>query len=84
MRKGGQLFWPNILPRDNDARIPTWQTVRTPGWKFIHYNELEGMDELYDLQTDRYEMKNLISDAKHQAQLKELQAQLAQLLAETK
>ncbi len=82
--KGRTAFLAEYFAERHDARIPTWQTVRTPGWKFIHYNELEGMDELYDLQTDRYEMKNLISDAKHQAQLKELQAQLAQLLAETK
>ena len=28
-----------------------------PRWKYIHYLELEGMDELYDLKTDPYEMK---------------------------
>jgi arylsulfatase A-like enzyme len=72
----------------NFPRIRGWQAVRTPEWKYIHYTELEGpegssMDELYDLRSDRYEMKNLIGDAKHAAQLKSLQNELARLLKET-
>ncbi|MBK7598495.1 MAG: hypothetical protein IPJ07_08200 [Acidobacteria bacterium] len=26
-------------------------------WKYIHYLELDGMDELYDLKTDPYETR---------------------------
>jgi N-acetylglucosamine-6-sulfatase len=37
-----------------------YRAVRKQRWKYIHYLELEGMDELYDLQTDPYEMKNLV------------------------
>ena len=41
-------------------RTPTWQAVRTMDWKLIHYADLTGMDELYDLKNDPFEMKNLI------------------------
>ncbi|NOT64203.1 MAG: sulfatase [Acidobacteria bacterium] len=68
----------------NFPRIKSWQAVRTPQWKYIHYTELEGMDELYDLQADRYEMKNLISDVRYAKQLKDAQRELSRLLAETK
>jgi N-acetylglucosamine-6-sulfatase len=67
----------------NFPRIRGWQAVRTPRWKFIHYTELEGMDELYDLQADRYEMKNLIGETRHAAKLQELKKELARLLKET-
>jgi N-acetylglucosamine-6-sulfatase len=36
-----------------------YQAVRTNRWKYIRYSELEGMDELYDLRNDPYEMRNL-------------------------
>ena len=39
-----------------------YKAVRSGRWKYIHYLELEGMDELYDLQADPYEMKNVIAD----------------------
>lgn len=31
-----------------------YRAIRTKRWKYIRYLELEGMDELYDLQTDPY------------------------------
>jgi arylsulfatase A-like enzyme len=68
----------------NFPRIQSWQAVRTPQWKYIHYTEHEGMDELYNLQTDRYEMKNLIHEPKQAAKLKQLQAELLRLTAATK
>jgi arylsulfatase A-like enzyme len=37
-----------------------YQALRTERWKYIHYIELEGMDELYDLGQDPYEMRNVI------------------------
>jgi hypothetical protein len=35
-------------------------SLRSGRWKYIHYFELEGMDELYNLKTAPYELKNLI------------------------
>jgi arylsulfatase A-like enzyme len=64
-------------------RTPTWQAVRTDRWKYIHYTELEGMDELYDLKADPYEMKNLIQGGAAQSALNEMKAELARLLKET-
>jgi arylsulfatase A-like enzyme len=57
-------------------RQPTWQAVRTADWKYIHYPELNSMDELYNLKTDRYEMKNLIAEKSAEATLKELKTEL--------
>ena len=57
-----------------------YQTVRTERWKYIHYTELEGMDELYDLERDRYEMWNLIADASARETLESLRAELQRLL----
>ena len=39
-----------------------YKAIRDERWKYIHYLELAGMDELYDLKTDPYELKNLIND----------------------
>ncbi len=57
-----------------------YQAVRTERWKYIHYTELEGMDELYDLQRDPYEMRNLIADAAVRGTLESLQAELRRLI----
>lgn len=56
-----------------------YQAVRTPRWKYIRYNELKGMNELYDVQNDPYEMKNLIGQPQSQSIVKTLQAELKRL-----
>ena len=57
--------------------------MRTDRWKYIHYVDLEGMDELYDLEADPYEITNLIGDPDVQPELKKLQQELERLLAGT-
>jgi N-acetylglucosamine-6-sulfatase len=47
------------MPR---IRTMGYEAVRTARWKYIRYTELQGMDELYDLERDPYEMKNAITD----------------------
>jgi N-acetylglucosamine-6-sulfatase len=64
-------------------RQPSWQCARTPRWKYTHYTELEGMDELYDIQADPCEMRNLIRDSAARGALKEMQGELARLLKQT-
>lgn len=64
-------------------RQPGWQAVRTDRWKYVHYTDLQGMDELYDLKADPYEMKNLINDPASAAALKDLKEELAHELAAT-
>ena len=67
-------------------RIPGWQAVRTERWKYVRYvgPGLNGMDELYDLEADRYEMRNLVGEASAAKTVAELRTELERLLAETK
>jgi N-acetylglucosamine-6-sulfatase len=74
----GEYFEEKQFPR-----IPTWQGVRDQRWKYIRYTNLEGMDELYDLQSDRYEMKNLIADPAAKKTLDAKRGELAKYLKET-
>jgi arylsulfatase A-like enzyme len=60
-----------------------YQAVRTESHKYIHYLELAGMDELYDLERDPYEMDNVIDAPAGRALLPGLKAELAKLQAET-
>jgi N-acetylglucosamine-6-sulfatase len=75
----GEYFLEKVGPRIQD-----WQAVRTDRWKYIHYTTLDGMDELYDLQTDPDEWKNLIADPDSQPALQDLKGELKRLLNETK
>ena len=66
--KGGGKDWrtsflSEYFMEKNFPKVPSWQAVRNDRWKYIHYTELEGMDELYDIGNDPIEMKNLIHDA---------------------
>lgn len=56
-----------------------YRAIRTARWKYIRYLDLDGMDELYDLRDDPYEMRNLIGDAEHASIIRDLGQQLDQL-----
>ena len=56
-----------------------YKAVRNGRWKYIHYHELEGMDELYDLKTDPYELKNLIHQPGVARTLAELKQEMGRL-----
>lgn len=60
-----------------------YQAVRTERYKYIHYLELDGMDELYDLQVDPFELDNLIATDAGRRVLPELQAELGRLQRES-
>ena len=51
-----------------------YKAVRTERYKLIDYLELEGMDELYDLASDPYELRNVIADPEYATVLDELRA----------
>jgi N-acetylglucosamine-6-sulfatase len=65
-------------------RVPRWQAVRTARWKYIHYPDFDGMDEIYDLAADQYEMTNLVKEPTAAAQIAELRTELDRLIAITK
>ena len=60
-----------------------YKAVRNGRWKYIHYLELEGMDELYDLKTDPYELKNLIDETRAARARGQIKRQMERLLKET-
>jgi N-acetylglucosamine-6-sulfatase len=69
-----EYFQENAFPR-----TPSWQAVRTDRWKYIQYQGLSGMDELYDLRADSHEMKNLVNERTGKSALKQMQAELEKL-----
>ena len=60
-----------------------YKAVRTQRYKYIHYVDLEGMDELYDLQQDPYELENIIHDPDAQPVLLEMKGLLNDHLVKT-
>jgi N-acetylglucosamine-6-sulfatase len=60
-----------------------YQCVRTPDWKYIRYVDLEGMDELYDLRADPYEMTNVIGRPEAAAARERMRGELDRLLRAT-
>ena len=60
-----------------------YKAIRTERYKYIRYTDLEGMDELYDLKSDPYEMRNMIDDPAAQATLGQLKEELETSLKDT-
>ncbi len=65
---------------------PNIRGVRTDDWKFMRYPHGDGspdkhLPELYNLKNDPKELRNLAADPKFAAKRRELEAQLATLLA---
>jgi N-acetylglucosamine-6-sulfatase len=57
-----------------------YKAVRTERWKYIHYLELNNMDEFYDLKADPYEMRNIINRREAARSLEEMKRELERLL----
>ncbi len=71
-------YWSDIVfPR---IERMGYDAVRTERYKYIRYRELAGMDELYDLEADPYELQNLMGSAGHTTVRESLAAELALLL----
>ena len=60
-----------------------YKAVRTERYKYIRYTDLEGMDELYDLEVDPHEMNNLIDSPDAAQLLEDMQTELGRLLEST-
>lgn len=57
-----------------------YKAIRTERYKYIKYNELQDMDELYDLKEDPFEMKNLAKDPQSEQTLIKMNNKLIELL----
>ena len=89
--KGRKTAWRNsfIIEYYSDKVFPRvaqmgYKAVRERRWKYIRYLELDGMDELYDLKTDPYEMKNLINQPGAAKARDRMKAELERLLKESR
>lgn len=76
-----EYFSDTVFPR---IRNMGYAAARTERHKYIQYRELQGMDELYDLETDPYEETNLIDRPEARDTLQRMQAELRHLLEQTR
>jgi len=88
--KGERVKWRDsfLIEYYSDRVFPRmsqmgYKAVRNGRWKYIHYLELEGMDELYDLKSDPYEMKNLINQPGAEKARDKMRLEMELLLKET-
>jgi N-acetylglucosamine-6-sulfatase len=88
--KGEKIKWRDsfLIEYYSDRVFPRiarmgYKAVRNGRWKYIRYLELEGMDELYDLKTDPYEMKNLFNQPGAEKALGEMKQEMERLLKDT-
>ena len=88
--KGERIAWRNsfLIEYYSDKVFPRitqmgYKAVRNNRWKYIHYLELRGMDELYNLKTDPYEMQNQINVSRSSGALRQLKNEMKRLLRES-
>jgi N-acetylglucosamine-6-sulfatase len=72
-----EYYSDKVFPR---ILLMGYKAVRNRRWKYIHYVELEGMDELYDLRSDPFEMKNVIDRPGAAKVLEEMRQEMKRLL----
>ncbi|MBL9199872.1 MAG: DUF4976 domain-containing protein, partial [Opitutaceae bacterium] len=68
------IVFPRTLKMGYDA-------VRTERYKFIRYRELPGMEELYDLREDPFELSNLVRSPAAAGVLRDMETELQRILA---
>jgi len=76
-----EYFTDTVFPR---IRNMGYVAVRTARHKYIHYRELEGMDELYDLEKDPFEETNIIDRSDARETRRQMEASLQSLLEQTR
>jgi hypothetical protein len=59
-----------------------YKAVRTTRYKHIRWIHHEGMDELYDLERDPYELINVVGDARYADALREVRSESRRLTAD--
>ena len=74
-----EYFSDTVFPR---MRNMGYHAVRSDRWKYIHYDQQTDSDELYDLTTDPYELKNIVHEKAAANGLLQMQSELRKLLVE--
>lgn len=62
--------------------IPSSEGIRTDKWKYFKYRYIQAPEELYDLEKDPMETKNLAQEQSHQKILKNLRNKLTRKVAQ--
>jgi N-acetylglucosamine-6-sulfatase len=75
-----EYYSDTVFPR---IRNMGYAAVRTDRYKLIEYQELTGMDELYDLEADPFEEQNLIGSPSAADMLAQMRSELARLKTAT-
>ncbi len=73
-----EYFWERNFPQ-----TPTVHALRGDRYKYIRYHGIWDVDELYDLQEDPLESRNLIASKEHQKIAVEMNRRLFEILEET-
>jgi N-acetylglucosamine-6-sulfatase len=73
-----EYFWERNFPQ-----TPTLHALRTDRYKYVHVQGLWDIDELYDLQVDPGETRNLIASPEHAPIARRLNQRLFAVLEET-
>ena len=73
-----EYYWERNFPQ-----TPTMHALRGDRFKFIRYQGIWDLDELYDLQEDPLESRNLILDPRYANQVKEMREHLFDVLEQT-
>ena len=73
-----EYYWERNYPQ-----TPTVHALRGDRYKFIRYHGVWDMDELYDLQDDPAELRNLIFSPEHQAIAQQMRTRLFGMLEKT-
>lgn len=60
-----------------------YKAVRNQRYKYIHYMDLKGMNELYDLKKDPYELHNVINNPNMNETLKKMKIELNRVLTQS-
>jgi N-acetylglucosamine-6-sulfatase len=88
LARGRQIAWRDTLLYEyywerNFPQTPAMHALRGARYKYIRYYGLWDTDELYDLQADPLERRNLIRDPAHQTMVTQLNAALFRTLEAT-
>ncbi len=70
------MLYFEYIAEKHKADAPGWRAVRTPRWKYVSYTDRVGMDELYDMRADPWELTNLIREEELSGVMDELRARL--------